>query len=255
MFDRLKSLVAIDLRGFVTACVIFLFSLSFYGQTTYPSNRYYQVIVNDIKVSQHLTQLKAEQILNCRDGYIIPPTGKVLTEPLVYCPPPPPPPCPEMKVDTIYRIVHTYGGVVKPTQVILDDCREVYITEKLDNVAMIQDPEYGVALQRIVSYKDARTYYRLLGQRRIYSDLVTATVFEITSTTAKILIKHTSPEVEEMLIEFYGTDKVIQKTSQGALNIQSLLPLKSKELYHFRVYGLKDNKVILVSSLYNFTTT
>jgi len=58
-----------------------------------------------------------------------------------------------------------------------------------------------------------------------------------------------------MLIEFYGTDKVIQKTSQGALNIQSLLPLKSKELYHFRVYGLKDNKVILVSSLYNFTTT
>jgi hypothetical protein len=150
--------------------------------------------------------------------------------------------------------VHTYGGVTSPTQVILDDCREIFVTEKPDNVGMIQDPEYGVALQRIRSYKEARTYYRLLGQIRIYSEKVRATVTEITSTSAKVLIEHTNPDLEEVVIEYYDSSMILKRTSQGAFNIQSIELLKPQEIYHFRVYGLRNNQVILVSELYNFKT-
>lgn len=258
MFDRLKNIsMTINLRGltFIAFC---LFNLSLlYGQTTFPTNRYYQVIVNDAKVSQHLTQLKAEQVLNCRSGYIIPPTGKTLEPALVYCPPPPKPPsppCPEMQVDTIFRIVHTYGGVVSPKQVVLDDCREIYITEKLETVGMIQDPEYMVALQRIRSFNTANTSYRLLGQKQMYSDQVDALVKEITSTKAVIEIHYKADSPEETVIEYYGPDNVIKQTSRGASNITSLELLNPKTVYHFRVYGLSNNRTTITSILYNFTT-
>jgi len=61
-------------RGILFAFLFMAFGLSLFSQT-FPSNRYYQVILRvdgvETKLSQHTSQLYAENKLNCRDGYII----------------------------------------------------------------------------------------------------------------------------------------------------------------------------------------
>jgi len=123
------------------------------------SNRYYQVILKntdgtETKLSQHLTQLTAETKLNCREGYIIPPTNKTLTEPQFKC-------TITKVTDTIREVMFKYGNVDAPGDAVLDNCRYKYIVKK-DTFLSIPRGEFMAEMQRTKDFKNAITTYKLL---------------------------------------------------------------------------------------------
>ena len=159
MFGRLKSFATLNLRGWMVA-IILLFSLSFYAQS-FPTNRYYQVILRvdgvETKLSQHTTQLYAENKLNCRDGYIIAPTGKTLAPQIKPCPKY----LPEPKTDTIKKLMFNYGNVKSPISAVLDNCTEKLIISKTET-QVIPNHQFTVRLQRLRNFEKAETTYKLI---------------------------------------------------------------------------------------------
>jgi len=184
---------SIKLRGLIAILLLLpVFTLSLYGQT-FLSNRYYQVILKvdgtETKLSQHITQLTAETKLNCRDGYVIPPTGKTLTAPQFKCPI-------VIVTDTIEKDVHLYGGVFSPTTAVFDDCEEKYIiTKKIDQV--VPDGTFKATLKRTKNYKDAVTTYEVLKMTEIPMPafrVIRNDVSEITANQARINISITKKQ-------------------------------------------------------------
>lgn len=147
-------------RGILLIFFLVAFGLSLFAQS-FPTNRYYQVILRvdgvETKLSQHITQMNAEAKLNCRDGYVIPPTGKTLGPDTMNCPKY----LPASKTDTIKDLMFAYGNVKSPKFVVLYNCTEKLIASKeIDQ--NIPNHQFTVRLQRLRNFEAAETTYKLI---------------------------------------------------------------------------------------------
>lgn len=151
---------------------------------TFVQNRYYQVILRntdgtETKLSQHITQLTAETKLDCRDGYVIPPTGKVLGAPTKICPV-------YRVTDTISETMFRFGNVISPNDVVLDNCKYKYIVAKLPTDT-VPSGEFVAVMERTKDFKNAVTTYRLIGMEDLPAfRVVENVVSQVTMTTARI---------------------------------------------------------------------
>lgn len=145
----------------IITLILCFITYSLFSQT-FSTNRYWQVIVKNevgvyVKETNHVSQLNAEAKLNCRNGYVLPPTGKVMGPTTKYCPKY----LPEPKTDTIKKLMFVYGNVVSPESIVLDNCTEKLIVKKpVDKI--MPNHQFTVRLQRIKNFENAETTYNLI---------------------------------------------------------------------------------------------